>query len=206
LIAYSASGALLSGASGALASLMFAALNKGKISREDFLAYLQEKGASESEALLTWLYLEDQEYIVNNQFSSKCEHGIILLEEIKQFEPVINELFVMSADIWRNVYESATHSAAVGGIISGFTTYANFLTVKESQFVLDNTQVQKYGNGRVENMRLLLQSTEDERVSSGCKEEMKEASIRAQIEELIGEENMELLKEKIELKKKMVIE
>mmetsp|Transcript_10631 Transcript_10631/g.7945 ORF Transcript_10631/g.7945 Transcript_10631/m.7945 type:complete len:186 (+) Transcript_10631:522-1079(+) len=185
---------------------MFAALNKGKISREDFLAYLQEKGASESEALLTWLYLEDQEYIVNNQFSSKCEHGIILLEEIKQFEPVINELFVMSADIWRNVYESATHSAAVGGIISGFTTYANFLTVKESQFVLDNTQVQKYGNGRVENMRLLLQSTEDERVSSGCKEEMKEASIRAQIEELIGEENMELLKEKIELKKKMVIE
>ena len=70
---HAASGAVLSGTTGAFASVMTNILNKGKVRRADFMEYIVSNGGSESEALQIWLYLKEEGYVKNKEFTKKCQ-------------------------------------------------------------------------------------------------------------------------------------
>lgn len=68
--------------------------------------------------------MEARGYIINNEFTQKCELGIHLFEnslnqeDLTIYQTMVSEVYELTKDIWRGVWQSAAQSAAIGGVIT----------------------------------------------------------------------------------------
>ena len=124
------SGALISGTTGALGCILNNILNLKKIEKHHLVSYLKSCGASQSIADMIWVDLADKQYIENYQFTQQCDKGITLRVELLEYEDIINEVYILSKDIWKDVWESAASSVVVGGALTGIVTTSRVLRQK----------------------------------------------------------------------------
>ncbi|CDW73262.1 UNKNOWN [Stylonychia lemnae] len=121
------SGAIVSGTTGALGAVLKNILSLKKIDKSQFIEYLKTCGAGHQTAADIWNELVEMDYIKRNEFTPQCEHGICLPKEYIQYKEAVNEIYLLSKDIWRDVWETAATSAALGGVMTGITSSARVL-------------------------------------------------------------------------------
>ena len=90
-----------------------------------------------------WDYLNTEGYIVNGQFTKQCERGIELGIEIFEFQGNVNEIYLLSKDVWKDVWETGAQSAVLGGVLSGLVSTGRHLDNKQSKQITKRMNIKQ---------------------------------------------------------------
>ena len=80
-------------------------------------------------AEVIWFKLNISDYIIKETFTQKCLKGIRLGGSLHEYEPLVNEIFKLTLDVWAGVWESAQLSACFGSYC-GWWTHTKFSKLK----------------------------------------------------------------------------
>jgi len=77
------------------------------------------------------MFLCDEGYIKDNEFTQLCENGINLGVEIYEYQDIVNEIYQLSKDVWKDVWETGAQSAVLGGVITGIASSARVMNKRD---------------------------------------------------------------------------